>query len=117
MPLRRKSNKQHAANHADPHRQRREDLLRLLRRRRKEATHHILIKQSNRSKHQNGHERVHEIDESQAIPRRDCRRKRGRSIDDPQAAEGREAVADVSLAVSEAIGEAEEEAGRATERD
>lgn len=111
----RKNNKQHAAKHPNPNRQRRQNLLSLIRRRRVKAAHHILIKQSNGRKNQNRHESVQEINKSQPILSRDGRRQVHGAVDDPQASESGEPVGNIPLAVTETVSETLKKTGESTQ--
>ncbi|CAL9084593.1 unnamed protein product, partial [Musa textilis] len=111
----RESNKQHAADDSDPHRQARQNLLRLFRRYREEAGHHVLVEQRHRRKHQNGHQRVGQVDEPDPVSGRDRRRERLGAVDNPQSPECGQPIPHRAVAVSEAVGETEDEAGEAAD--
>lgn len=102
-------NKHQAANHANPHRQHHQKLLCLLRRLRTETLYHILIKQSHRGENQYRSQCMEEINKLQPVLGRLLGGKDYRTIDDPQAVEGGQAIADLASVVPDAVGEAEKE--------
>lgn len=110
-----KKNKQHATNHANPNRQRRQNLLSRIGRRWVKAVHHILIKQSNGAKNQNRHESVQEINKSHPILSRRHVRKVHRAVDDPEPSESGEPITNIPLTVSETIGKTHKKTGQSTE--
>lgn len=111
-----KSHKKHTAHDSDPHRQRRQQLLGPLGRRRPQAADHIVVEQGDRREYENRDERVGEVDELELVLGGDLRRQRGGSVDNPEALEGGEAVADGPLLVLDAVGEAEQQARECAER-
>lgn len=110
VPLRRKQNEKQAADHPHRHRQRRQDLPRLLRWRRVEAADHILVKHRHSRKNHDRHDSMHEIHDPQAIFHRLLRRERDGAVHHPDSAEGGDAVPHLAPLVPEAVGEAHGEA-------
>lgn len=110
VPPRRNKDKYQATHRPHRHRQRRQHLQRGLRWRRVEATDHVLIEHRHRREDQNREESMHEVDELDPVLRRLLRREAAGAIDDPEAAEGGDAVPYLTPPVPEAVGEAHREA-------
>ncbi|PON97835.1 hypothetical protein TorRG33x02_064250 [Trema orientale] len=107
-------NKEQAAHDAYCDRHRHEKLLCLLGRRRTEALDHILIERHHRRENEQRRQRVDEIHSPKPVlggllGRND--RVSRRAVDDPQASERGDPIADLAAVVPTAVGEAEEEAG------
>lgn len=116
MPRRRKKDEEQPADGPHRHRQRRKHLRRRLRRRRVEASDDVLVEHRHRREDHDREESVDEVDEPDPVLGRLLRRWAAGAVDDPEAAEGGEAVPHLPPLVPEAVGEAHREARGGAER-